>query len=444
MSTQREEIVVRAGFDNTQLNRDLRSTGDNIKNWAGNVGKALIGAFAVEKIFDFGKGLLELGKSISLTAERLGVTTAQVQKLQYAGAMTGVQLDTIAGALDRLARAKEKVLNQDAGSQKLLESFNRFGITIADIEKMAPVELFDKISESVSKTGTNASVTADAMDLFGKSGGKLIPLLAEFRAQSQNAPIISDDDLQNIRDASEELEGLNMQLKAIAATMLVRIFQKKTWQEFWYSVSHPDTQADDIAAQFNDPEKIGDPAKKAAYYRAHPEMNPASPKSSTDDDSEAEGSGGKGSSSGAGSSLKDVADLYQRRAVLARQIRDVHGNSYSTFLEKAAELKGIQDEIDLKNAPDEQSRLKVQQSQARRDLRTEQVKLPIGDEARAAEKVKVQNLADRLGGINSQILDYTKSPMKTLADHMEKQSTTLEKISGVVQNGAMIVRIPSD
>jgi hypothetical protein len=70
-------------------------------------------------------------------------------------------------------------------------AFAAFGLSVEDIEKLAPAELFDRIAESVSKTGANAKVTASAMDLFGKAGGNLIPLLSEFSEQSKRGIVFT-------------------------------------------------------------------------------------------------------------------------------------------------------------------------------------------------------------------------------------------------------------
>ena len=179
MATQKEELIVRAGFDSTALASGLRSTVGQVQHWGKEIGCYIAGAFALEKLVEFQKGIFEFAKSISLTAERLGVTTDEVQKLQYAGAMTGVALDTVASALEKLARAKEKALGGGAGGDQLIASFARFGITMKELQTLAPDQLFDKISESVEKTGVNSVVTADAMELMGRSGAMSPASVAE-------------------------------------------------------------------------------------------------------------------------------------------------------------------------------------------------------------------------------------------------------------------------
>jgi hypothetical protein len=435
MATSREEIVVRAGFDNSALASGLRSSAQSVTQWATKLGGAIAGAFAVEKIFSFEKGLLDFTKNISLTAERLNVATEEVQRLQYAGAMTGVSLDTIATALDRLARAKEKILHGDQGADKLQKAFERFGITIKDIETLAPEALFDKISLSVSKTGANAEATSDAMEIFGKAGGRLIPLLKEFREQSAKAPIISEEDLANLRKASDEVEGLWMRLKVLAATTQLRLFDKKTLETMSEAINHPFTSIRDIRARL-------DAKSKEDYDKAHPPGTVSGATSSLDLAGGSEGGEGAGKAAG-GTPKAGTADLYHRRAELARKVLQVGSHSQAETNKMWDELRGINDALDVKNAPNEEARLKIERAQAARDLRIEQNKLLPTETGRAFQKEGIYSLTDKIKGFDSQIGDLNKAALERLAAHAANQTLSLEKIAGAIAADVMRVNIAS-
>jgi hypothetical protein len=439
MATSREEIVVRAGFDNTALASGLRSSAQSVTQWATKIGGAIAGAFAAEKIFSFEKGLLDFTKNISLTAERLNVTTEAVQRLQYAGAMTGVSLDTIATALDRLARAKEKILHGDTGADKLQEAFERFGITIKDIEKLAPEALFDKISLSVSKTGANAEATSDAMELFGKSGGRLIPLLKEFREQSSKAPIISEEDLANLRKASDEVEGLWMRIKVLAATTQLQLFDTKTLETMSEAINHPFTSIRDIRARL-------DAESKEDYDKAHPPGKLSGATASLDLAGSSEGGEGAGMPGKAAgrTSKAGTEDLYRRRVELARKVLQISQHSQAETNKMFEDLRAINDELDIKNAPNDAARLKVQRDQSARDLRIEQNKLLPTETGRAFQKEKIYNLSDVVRGFDLQIGDLNKAALEKLSAHAEKQTLSLEKIAGAINGNQMNIGFASD
>ncbi len=429
MSTQKEEIIVRAGFDNTALASGMRTAGHQIKEWGQEVVSVIAGAFAVEKIAEFSEHIISFAKNISLTAERLGVTTDEVQRLQYAGALTGVQLDTIANALDKIARAKEKVLAGGAGTEELLKSFERFGITLSELQKMAPQELFDKISESVSKTGVNSAVTADAMELIGKSGGKLIPLLKEFHELSEKAPIVSEHDIENIRQMGEAMEGWKMKAEAAAASIFGHLFNSDRWQRAFYGMTSSFGMFEKEYQHFVDLTDAQDKQKSS------PEK--------TGGGGESSGAGASGTGGAGGGSKAGLAALYLRRTQLMREIANVGGLKYSDFQDKAAELHDIEDQLALKNAPHELARLQTERGQVARDLRHQQSLLPIGDAARAADIEKIHGLADKLKSFDDQIADYNKNNLQKIAEHATKQTTAMEKIAGAINGGKMQSEIAS-
>jgi hypothetical protein len=209
MATSREEIVVRAGFDNTALANGLRSAGGMLTNFATSIAGQFTGMFAVFKLIQFEKSMMDLGDTITDTAKRLGVSTDEAQRLNFAADQTGVGIEKLSGALDRLAKAKE--------GGKANEEFARFGISIDQIASQTPDQLFDAIAASVQKTGVNARVTADLMALMGRNAGELIPMLKELSELKGHAPIISEEDIANLHEAKQEWGYFGASMKAFSA-----------------------------------------------------------------------------------------------------------------------------------------------------------------------------------------------------------------------------------
>ncbi|HTQ49619.1 MAG TPA: hypothetical protein VMJ12_02830, partial [Candidatus Acidoferrales bacterium] len=186
--TTREEVVVRAGFDNTTIAQGLRGTKAMIQEFATTAVSYLSGIFGAWQAVAFARGIVDWAKNISLVSERLNVGTTAAQQFSYAAKLTGVELDDVAASLDRLAKAKETATGGGPASIPMLAAFRQFGISLHDIQTMTPETLFDRIAQSVARTGANAAVTAAAMELFGRAGGKLIPLLAQFEAIKKRTP----------------------------------------------------------------------------------------------------------------------------------------------------------------------------------------------------------------------------------------------------------------
>jgi hypothetical protein len=174
MATETEEIKMRVGMDTTAISKGMLEVKHQVREAFTELAKDVAAAFTVERLFEFGKGLVENARHIEETAQRLNLTTEAVQRLQHVAEMTGTTVDTLAQAFDKLAKTKEDALG---GNTKEQDAFAQFGISLDELNRMEPAEIFSKISESIEKTGINAKVTAGLIELMGRSAGQLKPAL---------------------------------------------------------------------------------------------------------------------------------------------------------------------------------------------------------------------------------------------------------------------------
>lgn len=438
MSDERKSVIVDAGFDNTNLSQGMLSAKEKVTHWAKEIGGAIAGAFAFEKILEFDKSLGEMAQKLSDTADRLAVNTDEVQRLQYAAALAGLNIDIVAQALDRLAKAKVKVLQGDDAKGNLATAFEQFGISFKDIQSLTPDELFRRIGDSIEKTGSSAQVTASMMELLGKSGGALIPMLKELRARSAEAPIISETDLENIKKASEALEGLGMKVKAFFATLQVRLFESKTWKEFLYGVFHPNMNTDDIAKLFDDPQRMS-PKDRAEYEKKHPKEGAAPTVEGATAGAGGEGMGGELSPV----KKSEVGNLYRRRVQILQRFKELwRHDSDKTISGLQTELTGINDQLSLNSAKTEMDKLKIQRGIIARDLKLEQTKVYHGGELEAQYR-RIGNYSEQLKGLDAQIGDLAKSDLSRIADHAATTSKGIDKLAGTVTDGKIQTAIAS-
>ena len=221
MATQKEEIVVKAGFDNTSLARGLRTAEGMVAEFATRISIL----FAVGALVGFDKTLVSWAKNLSETAERLGTTTDEVQRLNFVADQTGVSIEKVAGALDRLAKSKEQGLGhvgsgtpeEMALSQK---AFAQFGLTLSDIQRDSPIELFNAISASIEKTGVNSQVTANAMALMGRNAGQLIPMMKEMKNLSPQADILPAGAVRDLEAQGRFMDKMWTRFKVMAGTLI--------------------------------------------------------------------------------------------------------------------------------------------------------------------------------------------------------------------------------
>lgn len=148
---------------------------------AGIVGGALKAAFAAAAAAAaaFLGTLAYLGyQSIDLVgdqddlAQQLGTTQAAIARLQHAAMLAGVGGDELGSAM--------KKLNGQLGqpSKEFTKSVESLGIKVTDLQKMRPEQRMAAIADGLKNINSPAAQAAAAIDLFGKSGQNLLPLLS--------------------------------------------------------------------------------------------------------------------------------------------------------------------------------------------------------------------------------------------------------------------------
>ena len=132
-------------------------------------------AAAVAGLGALGKRAIDAADNLNDLSKRTGVGVESLSKFGAAAEDSGTSVDEIAKAMGRLARG---VVDPASQTSKALQSI---GVSATDAN--GKVRSLDQIMLSVSdvfaKMPDGAEKTALAMDIFGKSGANLIPMLNE-------------------------------------------------------------------------------------------------------------------------------------------------------------------------------------------------------------------------------------------------------------------------
>lgn len=141
-------------------------------------------ALAGLAVFEGVKKLEEMVESTAKTAEnalksaaKLNMTAEAVQELGYAAEASHVPAEALTGALTRMARAMDQ--SAQKGKGPFANAMQKLGISMSDPEIKANNldGVFSHIAENFSKLPPTANRAAIAMQLFGRTGATMIPLL---------------------------------------------------------------------------------------------------------------------------------------------------------------------------------------------------------------------------------------------------------------------------
>lgn len=109
---------------------------------------------------------------------KTGVSVAALQELEFAASQSGVSQEELEVSLTRLSRAMNEAAS---GSKEAKDSFAqlRTKVTNADGSLRAVDEVFAELADRMVDVDNPAKRAALAMQVFGKSGANLLPLLLE-------------------------------------------------------------------------------------------------------------------------------------------------------------------------------------------------------------------------------------------------------------------------
>lgn len=119
-----------------------------------------------------------LADQLADAAVRTGATVAALQELGYAAGLSGSSSEGLTLALTRLAHTAQTAA---AGNKEAAETFAKLGVRVVDSsgKLRATDELFTDLADALGKLKNPTERAALAIEVFGRNGAELLPLLAE-------------------------------------------------------------------------------------------------------------------------------------------------------------------------------------------------------------------------------------------------------------------------
>lgn len=159
------------------LNKVKGSFDDTMKSILGFQG-ALVALGAATGIAAAIKKSINAADELSKMAQKVGVSTESLSTLKYAADLADVSLESLGTGLKKLSKNAASAAD---GTGDAKDSFNALGIQLKTNEGLLKKsdELLIELADKFKGLPDGAEKTALAMNLFGKSGADLIPLLNE-------------------------------------------------------------------------------------------------------------------------------------------------------------------------------------------------------------------------------------------------------------------------
>lgn len=151
----------------SEVTRLARTAGIAMTAFGGAVAASL--GVAIKQTVQFGSEMKDM-------AGRTGMSVEALSKLRYAAEQSGATLGDIEVSTKRLSSVM-----QDAGrgTKTAEDAFRAIGLTLNDLKNLKPEDQFINVAQAVGRIPDPMQRSAAALDLFGRSGTSLLPMLAD-------------------------------------------------------------------------------------------------------------------------------------------------------------------------------------------------------------------------------------------------------------------------
>ena len=235
------ELEAAAAASNVTLTKVSQTFG-KISDASGKVAQATKGIStaaggALAGIAGLAYKSVQAADDLNTLAKQTGISTAELQKMQYASDLIDVSVDSITGAMTKMKK------NMASTSKDTQAAFQRIGVSVQDSNGQLrdATTVFYEVLEGLSHVANETERDTLAMQLFGRSADELAGIvddggaaLRELGLEAEQLGLIMDqqtlDSLNNVNDAVDKLKakanGELAQAGAKAMEALMPVFEK--------------------------------------------------------------------------------------------------------------------------------------------------------------------------------------------------------------------------
>jgi hypothetical protein len=225
-------IGIRAGaayielsVSDAKLLKGLQSASKRLKAFGAGlrtVGTHLmaVGGGIVAPLLASAKGYAEVGEQLDKMSTRTGISVEALSELGYAAKLSDVSLEEVGVGVRNMQRV---VAGAARGSDSAAESLLRLGLSAQQLQSLSPDQQLAVIAKRLNEVQDPAQRAASAVEIFGRSGTSLLPMLQDLtalRAEARRLGItMSTQDAKAGAALNDALERLWATLRRLAVTI---------------------------------------------------------------------------------------------------------------------------------------------------------------------------------------------------------------------------------
>jgi len=167
--------------DDSRLVRGLKAASRRLRAWGQSVAAMgrrmmLAGTAAIASLFASAKLFAGMGDVVQKMAKRTGVSAEALSELGFAAEQSGTDLASLENGLRRMQRTIGDALQ---GLSTAEDALAMLALSVQQLVGLSPEEQFKLIADRIARIEDPTLKAAAAMEVFGRSGTMLLPLMEQ-------------------------------------------------------------------------------------------------------------------------------------------------------------------------------------------------------------------------------------------------------------------------
>lgn len=206
---------VKTRLDGIEKDAKRAAAGMDAMDAAGaRVGRALAGYFSLAAIGSAIKQTIEYGSTLRNLAAQTGANVQGLHELGSMAKLAGSDVGSVAAALTQM--------NNRLADGTADAAISAIGLSVLKIRNMDPVEQFTSIAEAIGSIADPAKRTQAAMDIFGRGGATLLPIMTRNIRETRNEMTEFGDEMVDAsQKAGDAITRFGSQINLVMGAALV-------------------------------------------------------------------------------------------------------------------------------------------------------------------------------------------------------------------------------
>lgn len=131
---------------------------------------------------------ISMGSAMSDMADRTGMSVEALSELSFAAQQTGASIDDVETSVKKM---QQLITDAAGGSKEASDSFAMLGVAVEDIQGLSPERQFQAVAQALNGIADPTERAAVALEIFGRSGTKILPLVKDMDGLTRTARELS-------------------------------------------------------------------------------------------------------------------------------------------------------------------------------------------------------------------------------------------------------------